>query len=158
MGRDNLRPSRPSALASAAADAAASVARQEIASYRSELADFRREFAASDRVPNIPFYLFGMGRRAKYVYRSGELLTAPGGKLVCRWPVKKELIVPPGYRVLLELEGGQTVEIQEDEEGVWVHEKGRRVALAGATRPVNLPDFARHRYPRCSASCIRNCW
>ncbi len=125
-----------------------SAARSALAAYRAELGEFRKNFAVSDRVPDVPFFLFGMGARAKHWYQAGQLREAPSGRVVRQWAVRAAIIVPPEYRVVLALEDGGTVEIREDEAGIWLTELGRRSRLDGSEARVNLPDFAGHRYPR----------
>ncbi|NWG75479.1 MAG: hypothetical protein HXY24_12860 [Rubrivivax sp.] len=123
------------------------VARGALVRYRTELDKFRKEFVVSDRVPDVPFFLFGMGARAKHWYQGGQLREAPSGRVARQWAVREAIIVPPEYRVVLALQEGGAVEICEDEEGVWLTENGRRSRLAGSEARVNLPKFTGHRFP-----------
>lgn len=125
-----------------------SAARRALAEYRAELEAFRREFAVSERVPDVPFFLFGMGARAKHWYQGGCLREVPGGRVVRRWSIREELIVPSEYRVVLALEDGGAAEIREDERGVWIVEAGRPTLVDGTDARVNLRMFADYRYPR----------
>jgi len=43
-------------------------------SYHSQLEQFREEFGGTYQLPNVSFFLFGMGNREKYLYKSGKLL------------------------------------------------------------------------------------
>jgi uncharacterized protein len=137
---------------SAAGDPAGAVdiggARRALADYQGELEAFRREFAVSERVPDVAFFLFGMGARAKHFYQGGYLREAPGGRVVRRWAVREEIVVPSEYRVVLALADGGTAQIREDERGVWIVEDGRQTLLEGTDAQVNLPPFEGHRYPR----------
>jgi len=123
-------------------------ARRALSLYRAELDELRKRFAVSDRVPDVPFFLFGMGARAKYWYQAGQLREAPSGRVVRQWAVREAIIVPPEYRVVLELNDGGTAEIREDEQGIWITEKGRRLRLAGSEARVNLPELTEHCFPR----------
>ena len=114
--------------------------------YRTQLVAFRKEYGGIRDLPNVPFFQFGMGLRTKYLFKNGALFDARTGAQLKRWPVKRSVIVPPDYLVRLESEDGQSVEIREDEEAVWIVEGSRRHALDGSRKPVHLPDFARHRY------------
>jgi hypothetical protein len=118
-----------------------------LAVYRAELNKFRAEFGGEAReLPNVRFFLFGMGGRVKLLYKDGALIDATTGKAVRRWVPVAEVIDPPGYRVALSLAGGKRVTVAEDEEAVWVEEDGRRSAIDGTRSSVKLPDFAGHRY------------
>jgi hypothetical protein len=116
--------------------------------YRAELAAFRREFGGARPLPDVRFFLFGMGRRQKLLYRGGQLIDAGSGKLLRAWDVKSDLLSPPDYLVTLETVDGATVHIREDEVAVWIEEGGTRKALEGTQHPVRLPDFSGHRYAR----------
>ena len=116
--------------------------------YRGELTALRREFGGSRVLPNIRFFLFGMGQRQKLVYRSGQLMNAASGQLLREWKLKSDVIVPPDYLVALETADGATVHIREDETAVWIEEGGTRTAVEGTQHPIRLPDFAGHRYSR----------
>jgi hypothetical protein len=85
------------------------------------------------------FHLFGMGPgRRKLLYQAGGLLRdALNGEVIRRWEAHEEKIVSGEYRVEL----GEA-RIVEDEEGVWIEERGDRVALTRS--PVKLPRFDGH--------------
>lgn len=87
----------------------------------------------------VRFFLFGMGHRSKLIYRDGRLLDVFTGKVIRQWPLKRDVIVPPDYRVWLETANGGSVSIVEDEQAVWVEEAGQRVAVEGTVSPVKLP-------------------
>ena len=42
--------------------------------YHSQPGQFREEFGGTYQLPNVSFFLFGMGNREKYLYKSGKLL------------------------------------------------------------------------------------
>lgn len=119
---------------------------QELAEYRRQLDTTRKEYGGTYALPAVPFFLFGMGERQKFLYRKGELRDARTNKLVRRWNVAEELIVPSAFTVALKTVDGGLVFLSEDEDAVWLEEKGsERVALSKGK--VALPDFADHRYP-----------
>ena len=134
----------PIASLSAAADPVVPAA--QLAAYRAELDAFRKEFGGARELPDVRFFLFGMGQRAKFIYRDGRLLDARIGKVVKEWRIKSDIIVPPDYRVILETADGGRVSIAEDEEAVWIEDGNRRVAVEGTRAAVKLPSFAGHRY------------
>lgn len=117
-----------------------------LAAYRAELTAFRREFGGSRELPDVRFFLFGMGQRGKFLYRDGRLTDARSGKLVREWKVKADTIVPSDYLVSIETTDGATVRLREDETAVWIEEGAARTIVEGTRRPVKLPAFADHRY------------
>jgi hypothetical protein len=119
-----------------------------LAKYRAELQAFRAEFGGARELPETQFFLFGMGQRAKLLYKADSLVNATTGKLLRQWPVKTVTIVPPAYCVSLTTASGSSVRILEDEQAVWIEEKGARRAVDGTEHPVRLPDFKEYRYPQ----------
>ena len=116
--------------------------------YRAELAACLAANGGSYDVPDVKFFLFGMGARTKLLYRDGILFDALSGRELHRWKVRSEIIVPPDYAVSLETEGGGAVTLREDSEAVWLERGGQRTAVEGTKSPVKLPDFAGKKYPR----------
>src|SRR5207244_981818 len=104
----------------------------------------RREYGGARQLPPVPFFLFGMGERQKFLYRQGVLLDARTGKELHSWEVARELIVPPAYTVALETKEGRQVFLQEDEQGIWLEELGQRKSLAQGR--VSLPEFSDRRF------------
>lgn len=96
-------------------------------------------------LPETPFYLFGMGRREKYIYKKGKLLTLSGAERLC-FSAAKETIIPEEYRVELKLTDGTDVVLFEDEDGFWVDRNGEKERLADGK--ISLPRFAGHPYAR----------
>ena len=94
------------------------------------------------KLPECPFYLFGMGNRRKLLYRSGRLVDVFTGELLRSWEVISESIQPAGYRVWLRTRDHSEVVICEDADGVWLDEGGRRARLTAGG--VNLPQFEDH--------------
>ena len=120
---------------------------ESLAAYRAELDAFRSEYGGARDLPNVRFFLFGMGGRVKYVYRDGRLINASTGAITREWAIRSDTIVPPEYVVAMETAAGP-VTIRENADAVWIEESGRSAALDGTRRPVALPDFSGHRYPR----------
>ncbi len=94
------------------------------------------------KLPDCPFYLFGMGHRRKLLYRAGLLSDALTGELLRRWDVTAENIVPSEYTVELVTAGGQRIVLSEDEAGVWVDEGDARCCAAEGA--LKLPRFEGH--------------
>ena len=126
----------------------AALPEQALADYRAELQQCRDAHGGSYDVPDVKFFLFGMGARAKSFYRDGALFDARDGRELRRWKVKREIIVPSNFSVHLETEDGKAVVLREDAEAVWVEESGQRTALENTKSPVKLPDFAGKKFPR----------
>ncbi len=119
-----------------------------LAAYRAELDLFRKTFGGARELPDVRFFLFGMGQRAKFIYRGGKLLNATTGAVVRQWPLGSDTIVPSDYEVTLQTASGTTVTIREDEEAVWIEEAGELTALDGTRHAVKLPAFAGKQFPR----------
>lgn len=96
-------------------------------------------------LPEPPFYLFGMGRREKFIYKNGTLLTLDG-KIHTAFSVKEERILPDEYRVELTLTDGTTATLWEDEEGVFLRQNGEAACLTQGK--LKLPRFEGHPYER----------
>jgi hypothetical protein len=122
-------------------------AEKRLAAYRTELAACRAAHGGSRELPDVAFFLFGMGARPKFLYRGGKLFDARTGRELRRWSVRRERIVPPDYRVLLETETGELVELREDDQAVWLEEGNHRRALEGTEHPLRLPEFVGKKFP-----------
>jgi hypothetical protein len=116
--------------------------------YRLELEQLRKEFGGTQEMPDITFFLFGMGQRTKLIYRKGKLLGACSGKTLHEWPIKAEVIVPDQYTVYLTCSDNSKIKIREDQTAVWIEEKGTKTAVQGTTSPLRLPEFHGHQYSR----------
>ena len=136
------------ALLIAVPDTRAATPEKALAAYRAELEKFRNEYGGSRTLPDIRFFLFGMGLRPKLIYRDGRLIDARSGAVLREWKLSKEVIVPPDYLASLTTTEGKTVQISEDEQGVWISEDRRRTLVEGTGLAVKLPAFRRHRYPQ----------
>ncbi|QDK82246.1 hypothetical protein EXU85_27990 [Spirosoma sp. KCTC 42546] len=113
--------------------------------YQESLAKLRLQHPNHRELPDLKFFLFGMGDRLKLIYRRGRLLNALTGNIEEQWRVKQEIIVPSEYLVQLTLTDGQTIQLREDETGVWLLQTGRRPKLIPGTRSrLILPTFANH--------------
>jgi len=108
--------------------------------YRMQLNQFRKEFRAVD-MPDIKFFLFGMGNRTKLLYKNGKLLNSLTGEVINEWPVKNETIIPNDYRVNIETLTDVMVSIYETENGVFISERGKETLVEGTATPIKLPLF-----------------
>ncbi|GAB4049891.1 hypothetical protein [Spirosoma litoris] len=115
--------------------------------YQQNLAKLRQQYPNRRELPDLKFFLFGMGDRLKLIYRKGRLLNALTGNIEEQWHVKEEIIVPSEYLVQLTLADRQIIQIREDETGVWLLQTGKRPRLIPGTRSrLLLPHFADHPY------------
>lgn len=124
-----------------------------LTTYRATLTKLRQEHPNHrDDLPDLRFFLFGMGDRLKLIYRDGRLINALTGNIEEQWNVAKAVIVPSEYTVALDLANPpanqpRTVQIREDENGVWILQPGKRPRLIPGTRsPVTLPRFVDNAY------------
>jgi hypothetical protein len=125
----------------------AGAAESSLQKYRAELGRFRQEFGGARELPQEQFFLFGMGLRAKLLYKAGALTRVPSGEVIRRWTVREHFILPADYSVVVRPSEGGEVRIIEDEQGVWIAEGSGRTRIAGTETPVRLPDFAAFKYP-----------
>lgn len=119
-----------------------------LANYREELAQCRQSHGGVRELPDVRFFLFGMGARTKLLYRDGILLDIKSGRELRRWKVRSEVIVPPKYLVTFDTEDGTRITLCEDTEAVWLEEAGKRTPLEGTQSAVRLPDFAGKKFPQ----------
>lgn len=115
-----------------------------LAAYRANLDRLRSEHTNARTMPDLRFYLFGMGDRRKLIYRDGVLKDGVTGEVVRQWAVKTERIVPHLYTVALETTDSKLVTVVEDEKGVWLTEGRQRTPLAQSR--LKLPDFTGKTY------------
>jgi len=113
--------------------------------YRKQLDELRKEYRAVE-MPDVKFFLFGMGNRTKLIYKGGKLINALSGKVIYEWPVKNETIIPNDYRVNIETLTDVAVGIFENEKGVFVSERGKETSIDGTWTPIKLPSFEKHKY------------
>ena len=118
-----------------------------ISSYRRELDSFRADFGGTQTLPDVAFFLFGMGKRTKLLYQSGKLIDSVGRNVLHEWKVAKETILPPEYAVELTTTDGKQVRIFEDEQAVWINEGKAMQAIEGTRHGIHLPSFDQYRYP-----------
>lgn len=115
--------------------------------YREKLTELRREHPNQRTLPDLNFFLFGMGDRLKLIYRHGRLLNALTGNIEEQWHVQQETIVPSEYLVHLLLTNGETIQLREDETGVWLLQSNKHPKLIPGTRSrLKLPSYASHKY------------
>lgn len=115
--------------------------------YRTSLNSFRDEFGGTRDMPDVNFFLFGMGNRTKFVYKDGVLKNAVTGEELYRWKLTKEVILPPDYTVYLNLTDGSFIKIKEDEDAVWIIKGKSKIAIPGTKTSIILPEFREYKYP-----------
>ena len=114
---------------------------------RSQLEAFRDEFGGANDMPDVKFFLFGMGNRTKFIYRDGILRNALTGTHFQTWQIARQTIVPNEYRVELLTLKGDSITIFEDEGGVFVKEgELLPILIEGTGQALKLPQFQQYRY------------
>ena len=121
---------------------------ERLTAYRAELDGFRKEYGGVRALPDVRFFLFGMGLRTKLIYRDGRLLDARTGGVVREWRLGSDVILPADYEVALQIADGGKVTLREDEDAVWIEEGGQRTAVEGTRSPLKLPAFSEKKYAR----------
>jgi hypothetical protein len=117
-----------------------------LAAYRCKLDTFRNEFGGGFDLPDIKFFLFGMGNRTKFVYRDGMLMNASSGEIIKSWSVKDDMILPASYMVWMADSIGEITIISENETGVWVETSTGKELIPGTNGKISLPDFRDNEY------------
>lgn len=112
--------------------------------YRDNLKKLRKESGGVRTLPEVNFFLFGMGPRRKLLYQEGVLQDALTGETIRQWEIESEVIVPPDYAVFLITRDGQKIKIVEDEQALWIQEGSRKTVLSQS--PVQLPVFFGYKY------------
>ncbi|MGC8669390.1 MAG: hypothetical protein ACP5VE_14890 [Chthonomonadales bacterium] len=95
-------------------------------------------------LPRGNFFLFGMGPREKFAYTGGKLIKAATGEVVYAWTLGDEVIAPAEYTVAIRSRDARYAFIWEDEEALWLQDRGQKHAIAKGS--VRLPEFAGHRH------------
>jgi hypothetical protein len=121
-------------------------AERSLAAYRSELAAFRESRGGAKAMPDVRFFLFGMGGRPKLLYKNGELRNALTGIVLKKWPVRKDFILPHEYKVVILDSAGAVTLIREDSLGIWLERNGESELVPGTEAAVRLPDFQGKRF------------
>lgn len=114
--------------------------------YLQQLERFKAEFGGKYSLPGKDFFLFGMGERDKLLYKEGQLLDASDGRLLFKWTLKNEMIIPNEYAVILETEGSERIVLLEDENGIWKVDSKSRTELDTSGTLINLPGFEEEPY------------
>ena len=120
----------------------------ELVAYEKELNNLQSEFGGTIAMPDVKFFLFGMGNRTKIIYKNGILKRIQDGEIIERWDVSDCIIIPSEYIVKLRLSDGSMVSVYENETGVWINKAGEKTIVNGTSNPVILPDFKEYRYGR----------
>jgi DUF1680 family protein len=113
--------------------------------YVDQLSEFEKEFRSRE-LPDIEFFLFGMGNRTKLLYKDGVLKNAISGEIIKQWPVKRDLIIPNEYKVEIETLTDVFITIYEDENGVYIKEGRKNERVDGTNATIKLPTFVGHKY------------
>jgi len=113
--------------------------------YRNQLSQLRNEFRSVE-MPDVRFFLFGMGNRTKLIYKEGKIINALSDKIIISWPVKNETIIPNEYKVIIETLTDVKVTIFENGNGVFIQERGGETLVEGTGTPLSLPAFENYKY------------
>jgi hypothetical protein len=114
--------------------------------YHQQLETFRQEFGGIENMPDVRFFLFGMGNRPKLLYKNGELRYALHEEVIRKWAFKTEIIIPNQYLVELLTAASERITIFENEKGIFISETGKIELLFGSDSEIRLPSFKDSRY------------
>ncbi|WP_293739929.1 hypothetical protein [uncultured Parabacteroides sp.] len=120
-----------------------------VSEYLSEIKYLQSVFYEED-LSAPRFFLFGMGRNDKFIYKNGYLYDL-NGAILYSWNIQNEEIRPSEYEVCLYLEGGKdSLLLKEDQLGIWMIQDSVKSRIGGDSADqeiINLPDFKGFRYP-----------
>ena len=117
---------------------------ESLNAYHASLDSLRREWPNVRPMPDLKFFLFGMGDRRKMIYHRGELKDARTGAVIRKWKVAQEYILPADYSVMLQDERGVWTLIRENQTGVLLDD-GKAKAYVTQSK-LNLPSFRGKKY------------
>ena len=119
---------------------------KELAKYTSELSDLKDELGIQVMFEDSPsFYFFGMGNRPKLLYQHGILYDIATNKIIKKYDIKEEIIIPNQYKVVLKDKDNNKIVIKEDESGIYICDSKCQI-LEGSESSVNLPEFSEYKY------------
>ncbi len=99
--------------------------------------------------PENQFYIFGMGHREKYLYKSGKLIKIKSNEIAHEWNVEREKFLYDRYMVVIWTKENQIFLIEENEQGLYLSEitgEERKDTICLASSKINLPDFEDCKY------------
>jgi|GEM_PF-5300641 len=99
--------------------------------YQNELSLCRKEHGGGHDLPEVRFFLFGMGARTKLIYHDGSLIESTTEGQLHHWNTRKEIIVHCDHQCMLGSTDGARVMLREYQDAVWLEEGGKRTALKG---------------------------
>lgn len=91
------------------------------------------------KIPQHPYFLFGMGNRRKLLYKGGALFDALTGEILRSWSPIEEQIIPHEYTVKWQTREGRQYSLEEDGQGVTLKVEGTHTILTAGD--IHLPDF-----------------
>lgn len=91
-------------------------------------------------------FFFGMGNRKKIIYKDGRLYDIFKKIVIEEFDVKKEMIIPNEYTVIVKTKDDKIIKIYENETGIYIKEKDEVKNLTPNTKKINLPEFKNHKY------------
>ena len=121
---------------------------QMFVEYLTEIQDIKLEnsYITYYDIPNIEFYLFGLGNRRKILFKDNKLIDIESGKTIEDFGEGEYLVVPNAYTVLMKQKDGQNKKIYEDENGVFIETNGKKEVIDGTKVYINLYTFDKQKY------------
>lgn len=127
--------------------------------YQIQLGNFKENYVIETGYQTaLDYYFFGMGNRRKMVYQNFQLIDLETGEVLKEFEGKQAIIIPNRYMVVIQQERELPIVIYEDEEGVWIYEKGefelnskgqlkeKGTRIKDTEHPVTLLEFNRYPY------------
>ena len=121
---------------------------QKLELYKDQLKDMKNEYNVKsyiDREEKAQVMFFGMADRKKIIYKEGKLIDAKTQEVIKQFDYDKEVIIPNLYTVLLKKDDIEIV-IEENEDGVFYIQNGKKETITTGKNKINLPDFEGKKY------------
>ena len=116
--------------------------------YENQLQELRKEYGTDTYIirNTKEFFLFGMGDRRKLIYKDGNITDLRTDEIIYSFDIKKNVIIPNEYEVIVTENDNNIVRIYENEDGVWIEQKGKIESIKGTESKLNLPKFEEYKY------------
>lgn len=114
--------------------------------YQNEIIKLKKKYKNIE-VENIVWsdvYYFGMANRRKLIYQNNELMDIETKKVIKKFDVEEQFIIPNIYTVIIKTKNGDYIKIYEDKEGIHYIENKKEKLLDD--NKVELYDFSNQKY------------
>jgi len=114
--------------------------------YQNEIVELKKEYPTNDVEDLVwnEIYYFGMANRRKMIYIDNKLIDLETKKIIKKFNVKEQFIIPNIYTVIIETYNGKYIKIYEDNDGIHYIENKKEELLDD--NKINLYEFSNQKY------------